>query len=115
MTSYNVIQNKNRQLETHIHTNKSQFAKQKFFNTFAIELWRLLKAEVPTQLNISRICFNGYNANDYIFWILVLEKIGTKSEVFIKLHKLVYFVIGHTKPKAPDPIRTPKLSGLRRG
>ena len=25
------------------------------------------------------------------------------------------FVIGHTKPKAPDPIRTPKLSGLRRG
>ena len=25
------------------------------------------------------------------------------------------FVIGHTKPKAPDPIRTPKLSGLRHG
>jgi len=24
-------------------------------------------------------------------------------------------VIGHTKPKAPDPIRTPKLSGLRHG
>ena len=22
---------------------------------------------------------------------------------------------GHTKPKAPDPFRTPKLSGLRRG
>ena len=23
--------------------------------------------------------------------------------------------IGHTNPNAPDPIRTPKLSGLRRG
>ena len=23
--------------------------------------------------------------------------------------------VGHTKPNAPDPIRTPKLSGLRRG
>ncbi len=39
----------------------------------------------------------GYVVKEYIW---VLERI---------------FVIGHTQPKAPDPIRTPKLSGWRRG
>ena len=36
-------------------------------------------------------------------------------EAFINELETYIFVIGHTKPKAPDPIRTPKLSGLRHG
>ena len=40
---------------------------------------------------------------------------ASSIEEFIKDSSLIYLVIGHTKPKAPDPIRTPKLSGLRRG
>jgi hypothetical protein len=30
-------------------------------------------------------------------------------------HALSYSVLFITKPNAPDPIRTPKLSGLRQG
>jgi hypothetical protein len=35
--------------------------------------------------------------------------------MYLIKNTLNYFVIGHTKPKAPDPFRTPKLSGLRSG
>ena len=34
--------------------------------------------------------------------------------IYINLFALL-IAVGHTKPKAPDPIRTPKLSDLRRG
>ena len=31
--------------------------------------------------------------------------------LYILLNMIYYFVIGHTQSKAPDPFRTPKLSG----
>jgi hypothetical protein len=42
------------------------------------------------------------------------ERISSFFMIFIK-RLMKEIVIGHTQPKAPDPIRTPKLSGWRRG
>ena len=41
--------------------------------------------------------------------------LGNISLGYIRRIRGYYIVIGHTKSKAPDPFRTPKLSGLRRG
>lgn len=35
--------------------------------------------------------------------------------MFLIKIKMLSLVIGNTKPKAPDPVRTHKLSGLRHG
>ncbi len=49
--------------------------------------------------------------------IVIIER-HINSKFIIAVYKCIsvrVIVIGHTMPKAPDPIRTLKLSGIRRG
>jgi hypothetical protein len=48
---------------------------------------------------------------DYTHYYAILS---SDFVVFIATLGLI-IVVGHTMPKAPDPIRTLKLSGIRRG
>ena len=45
---------------------------------------------------------------------LALDEFGGGATV-LRLKGGMVFAVVQTKPKAPDPIRTPKLSGFRHG
>ena len=41
--------------------------------------------------------------------------IKSEDAMYINNSSRWVIAVGHTKPNAPDPIRTPKLNGLRQG
>ena len=90
---------------------------ERYFNTRIICSYFFFQYSLVQGKELSYF-FHPYLLQWCIFypeWILPFQKLSHLSIGFILSIGTYNFVIGHTKPKAPDPIRTPKLSGLRRG